>query len=141
MSEPIAGPGETLFETENARFSNEETRKQDEGSFFVPAALSEPSEFLVPAQLMPASAPPKAATVKKGKKHAHSPNKNMMDDYFNEGEQKSRELDRVPSGATKAPLSAPPKAGAPPTATSSPPKAAASVPEASKESAYDSGVD
>jgi hypothetical protein len=87
LSEPVAGPGETLFETENATFSNEESRPLSGGEasqFFVPAVVSEPTDFLVPAQLV---SPPTTHGKKREKKHGHSPNK-MMDDYFMEGEKK-----------------------------------------------------
>ena len=133
LSEPVAGPGETLFETENARFSNEEARPlQGEASqFFVPGATTATpggggSEFLVPAQV---NTPPMGGTParKKGKKHGygHSPNR-MMDDYFEEGEKKSRELDYAPT-AKSTPPPPPPKAGEtprldPPPTTASPGK-------------------
>jgi hypothetical protein len=120
LSEPVAAPGETLFETENARFSNEGPRPlSGGGDYFVPAATSEPGEFLVPAQLV--SPPVGAAPVKKkDKKHGHAPNKNFMDDYFTEGEKKSRELDYAPGAKSTPPP--PPKAGGPPMAAG-PPKA------------------
>jgi hypothetical protein len=118
LSEPVAGPGETLFETENARFSNEEPRllssARDTSHIFVPAAASESTDFLVPAQLT--SAPPPMTTPgKKEKRHGYSPN-NMMDDYFMEGEKKSRELDYVPA-AKSTPPPPPPKSGGLPKAT------------------------
>ncbi len=122
LSEPVAAPGETLFETENARFSNEETRplsSGDSSQFFVPAAASATGDFLLTAQL--ASGPPKSTPVKKkDKKHGHSPNKAFMDDYFTEGEKKSRELDHAPSAKNTPPppppKQGPPKAGGPPKA-------------------------
>lgn len=129
LSEPLAGPGETLFETENARFSNEEIRPLSgaggDSQFFVPAATSEPGEFLVPAQL--AAGPPQGAPArKKEKKHGHSPGNKVLDDYFMEGEKKSRELDYAPS-AKSTPPPPPPKAGGPPMGgpPKGPPKAAA----------------
>ncbi|KAH8676623.1 GRASP55/65 PDZ-like domain-containing protein [Tricladium varicosporioides] len=117
LSEPVAGPGETLFETENARFSNEEIRPLSgagDGQFLVPAA-SDLGEFLVPAQL--AAGPPPTSGLggirkKEKKHHGHSPNK-VLDDYFMEGEKKSRELDHAPS-AKSTPPPPPPKAGGPP---------------------------
>jgi len=138
LSEPLAGPGETLFETENARFSNEEPRPLSgagDGQFFVPAATSDPGEFLVPAQL--AAGPPRATTPakKKERKHGHSPNNKVLDDYFMEGEKKSRELDHVPSAKSTG-VPPPPKAGGPPSADG-PPKAAVEE----TNDANDSGVD
>lgn len=144
LSEPVAGPGETLFEGESARFSNEEHREKmgSEGAssqLFVPAAVAEePGEFLVPAQLAaPASTTPAR---KKEKKHAHNPN-NFMDDYFMEGEKKSRELDHAPSTKTGG-VPPPPKAGGPPRAGT--PKVASPEPSpvpAETKDPYDSGVD
>ncbi len=119
LSEPIAGPGEMLFETENARFSNEEPRPlSGSGEYFIPGDTASPSDFLVPAQLVgppPTSAASTAtgAGRKKERKHGHSPNKVLMDDYFMEGEKKSRELDHAPN-ARVAPPPPPPKAGGPP---------------------------
>ncbi|RDW78112.1 hypothetical protein BP5796_05964 [Coleophoma crateriformis] len=141
LHEPVAAPGETLFETENARFSNEEARPLtdagDASQFFIPAATE--ADFLVPAQM---SAPPIAspAAKKKEKKHGHGPNK-LMDDYFNEGEQKSRELDHAPSVKNTPPP--PPKTGGPPRAGPPPPKAVAAEPGSppAGEEAEDSGVD
>ena len=129
LSEPVAGPGETLFSTdheaENARFSNEDIRSGSSGTaenFFVPAATShEPAEFLVPAQIItpppPSGGPPSA---KKDKRHGHGTGHGklpkgdkLMDDYFKEGEKKSREVDFAPS-AKNTPPPPPPKAKGPP---------------------------
>lgn len=129
LSEPVAGPGETLFETENARFSNEKVRPMsgagDTSQYFVPATPEPAGDFLVPAQTL-ASAPPTGGLGRKKDKkhpHGHSPNKNFMDDYFMEGEKKSRELDHPPS-ARNTPPPPPPKSGGPPK-VGGPPKAAA----------------
>lgn len=119
LSEPVAGPGETLFETENARFSNEEVRpisRGDASQPFVPAAASASTDFLVPAQLS-TPPPPTSAPGKKKEKKPHVTNKNFMDDYFMEGEKKSRELDHAPTrtpGHTPPP---PPKSGPPKAST------------------------
>jgi hypothetical protein len=137
LSEPVAGPGETLFETENARFSNEGAGLEDASSsqFSIPAATSDLTDFLVPADL---ASPPVISTHgrKKDKKHAHSPNK-MMDDYFKEGEIKSRAIDHAPS-AKSTPPPPPPKATAPPNAAV-PPKTDMLVKE--KNDTYDGSVD
>jgi len=128
LSEPVAGPGETLFETENARFSNEESRLTGRDALFVPAAAaSDATDFLVPAEIV---SPPAGHGKKKEKKQGHNPNK-MMDDYFMEGEKKSREVDYAPSVAT--PPAPPPKAGGPPR-TGGPPMS-----PAIEEKADDSG--
>ncbi|QSZ29730.1 hypothetical protein DSL72_004247 [Monilinia vaccinii-corymbosi] len=144
LSEPVVGPGETLFEGESARFSNEEPREMmgSEGAasqLFVPAAVAEkPSEFVVPGQLAAPVTSPQAR--RKVKKHGHN-SSNFMDDYFMEGEKKSRELDHAPT-AKSGGVPPPPKAGGPPRAGT--PKAASpetnTLPTETKDS-YDSGVD
>lgn len=64
-------------------------------------------------------------SVKKDKKHTKAPPKAGkgldMDDYFNEGEKKSRELDYAPSAKSAYALP-PPKAGGPPRSGPAPPK-------------------
>ncbi|KAH8815000.1 GRASP55/65 PDZ-like domain-containing protein, partial [Xylogone sp. PMI_703] len=149
LSEPIAGPGETLFETENASFSNEEPRPlsggRDGSNFFVPAAES--NQFLIPAQI--ATPPPPTGHVahgkKKERKHGHGHGQaNFIDDYFNEGEKKSRELDHAPS-ARRSPAPPPPKSGGPPKAggppkVASPPANVESPPIEEKKATYDSDV-
>ncbi|EKD19214.1 uncharacterized protein L3040_009346 [Drepanopeziza brunnea f. sp. 'multigermtubi'] len=114
LSEPVAGPGEMLFETETARFSNEDMRPGS-GGYLVPGEALAPGDFLVPAQMIAPAVGAAAPARKKEKKHAHIPNKGLMDDYFTEGEQKSRELDHAPK-AMSTPPPPPPKAGGPPKA-------------------------
>ncbi|KAG9233242.1 GRASP55/65 PDZ-like domain-containing protein [Amylocarpus encephaloides] len=123
LSGPLAGPGETLFDTENARFSNEEIRPLSgvaDSQFFVPASeAAEPGDFLVPAQM---AGPPIGSTPgkKKGARHANrSPNR-VLDDYFTEGEKKSRELDHAP-GAKSTPPPPPPRSGEGPPKAGGPP--------------------
>ncbi|KAL8765060.1 MAG: hypothetical protein Q9194_006696 [Teloschistes cf. exilis] len=123
MTEPIAGPGETLFET--ARFSNEEHRplsaqpSQSQSPSLDPPPSSTPdaSTFLVPASMTaPPPPPPQSATspsagppkgVKK-QRNVAAPNM-TFDDYFREGEQKSKEEDYTTSTKGTAPLPPPPK--------------------------------
>lgn len=142
LSGPLAGPGETLFETENARFSNEENRSSSAaggGQFFVPTAVgSEPGNFLVPAQM--GTPPPPASSRKKDKKHGHGHGGNKaLDDYFNEGEKKSRELDHAPSARNTPPP--PPKAGGGPPKAGGPPPPKAEAAAKDTPDANDSGVD
>lgn len=122
LNEPAQAPGETLFET--ARFSNEEPR-----STSTPAG-----DFLVPANLNLSATTPPASIGMGGEKrsarkqrvhHAISPT-GGLDDYFAEGEQKSRELDNAPTPKPTSGLPPPPKAGGPPRATKSPAVEAAS---------------
>jgi len=122
LSEPTQAPGETLFES--ARFSNEESRPspsmQQAGFQPSPAAPQSEPTFLVPAEMSfapppavisPSDGPPKSAR-KARAAHVISPGAGI-DDYFKEGEEKSRELDRgsTPKNAG-AGLPPPPKAGA-----------------------------
>lgn len=138
LSEPVAGPGETLFETETARFSNEEPRLSPSPQLFTPATLPVTGgDFLIPAQLStpppPQGGPPQNTShlpSRKKKAHGASPNK-MMDDYFLEGEKKSRELDYAPSSKGSA-VPPPPKAGGPPK-NGSPVKTESPQPEAEIE--------
>lgn len=132
LSEPVAGPGETLFSTldegEPARFSNEEARPSSgitttDSNFFVPATSASPGDFLVPAQMSTPPPPPTTQSTlpKREKKAAKATGKGLdMDDYFNEGEKKSRELDYAPS-SKKSSAPPPPKAGGPPRSGSATP--------------------
>ena len=127
LSEPPAGPGETLFET--ARFSNEEAGQSSHS----PAMPSQPSpqpptnDFLVPAamDLPPPTAPPVSTSPAplRGARKGRSVGKERsgFDDMFKEGEQKSKEDDYAPS-AKVAPPPPPPKVG------SGPPPARISTP-------------
>lgn len=128
MTEPIAGPGETLFET--ARFSNEERRplstqppSQSPPLHPPSSSATHSSDLLVPASITspPPPAPQPAAIPIAGpqrgaKKPRATAAANMtFDDYFREGEQKSKEEDFAPSSKTAAPPPPPPKsAKAPP---------------------------
>lgn len=126
---PPAAPGETLFET--ARFSNEGARPASTQPQASPLAESLPedpstqqsSNFLIPATM---TSPPPLAPVstsssgppRSARKARHVTSSNQgFDDYFKEGEQKSKEEDFAPS-AKVAPPPPPPKSGIAP-----PPKA------------------
>ena len=139
LNEPPAGPGETLFET--ARFSNEESRSPSAGlrsypsgsSLYKASANQQSSDLLVPATL--ASPPPPPAmgantsgpprTARKARKVV-SPN-SAFDEYFKEGEQKSKEEDFTPAAKSAPPP--PPKMGGPPSAKSPEPEAEAQAEE------------
>ncbi|KAM0329814.1 hypothetical protein ACHAQA_003978 [Verticillium albo-atrum] len=128
LNEPVSAPGEMLFDMEkdsSAQYGTPvapEAVEADGSVGFVPADGAPSEDLLVPAQLVSAGPPVGGATrSKKKERHAHSPNA-LMDDYFKEGEEKSRALDHAPksSGTGVAP---PPKAGAAP-----PPRAASTEP-------------
>ncbi|KAF2766251.1 hypothetical protein EJ03DRAFT_318082 [Teratosphaeria nubilosa] len=113
LEEPTQGPGETLFEV---------SASAADGS-------GEGREFLVPADLPmgegPGGAavppPPPAGKAKKAKAH-HAPAVGL-DDYFAEGEQRSRELDKPSTPKVTGGLPPPPKAGGPMKAASPAPAA------------------
>lgn len=124
LGEPTQGPGETLFESGGG--ANEEVM-----------ASSDPSDFLVPANLQnlgttspingdaPPPPPPPKAGGKVRKPRAHAAGAGGLDDYFAEGEQKSRELEGGRSTPKSGAAGLPPP---PPKAGSGPPKAASPVP-------------
>ena len=125
LSEPPNAPGETMFEA--ARLSNEDARPGSgvpENSTFSPSnnvPLEYNSDFLVPANAQysnpsppPPSggAPPQNLHPRSGRKGRAQPNAALsMDDYFKEGEAKSKELEGNPSSrASNGSVPPPPKA-------------------------------
>ena len=114
LSEPPAGPGETLFET--ARFSNEENRPTSHSPSipYRPTSAQQANDFVVPAAmaLPPPSAPQvsmSSVPLRSGKKPKIAGREMAgFDDMFKEGEQKSKEEDFTPS-AKSAALPPPPK--------------------------------
>ncbi|KAI4233715.1 MAG: hypothetical protein LQ349_004239 [Xanthoria aureola] len=132
MTEPIAGPGETLFET--ARFSNDEhqpppaqLQSQSPPLYPPPSSATQSSDLLVPASIAssippppqsatsPVAGPPRGAK----KLRAVAASNMTFDDYFREGELKSKEEDFAPATKNTAPPPPPPKsAKGPPTAKS-----------------------
>lgn len=125
LTEPPVAPGETLFET--ARFSNEEGRPARQLSPAEAPALddtpTEQSNFLVPASIaLPPPAPSSNTSPghhRMGRKARHAASSNQaFEDYFMEGEQRSKEEDFAPA-VKSTPPPPPPKAGnAPPRAKS-----------------------
>ncbi|KAF1825640.1 uncharacterized protein K489DRAFT_421970 [Dissoconium aciculare CBS 342.82] len=133
---PSQAPGETLFDSTSAPAAG---GQPPEYLSTVAAAVSDPADLLVPANLQftspasPASGglaspPPPSGAGSKARK-ARPAAAVGLDDYFAEGEQKSRELDNAPKAAAGG-VPPPPKAGAGPP----PPRAAASA-AAAKEAA------
>ncbi len=131
MEEPIAAADGTVFEA--ARFSNEEHRPssihtpmQSSTLYPPPASATQSSDILEPAAMTtPPPPPPQSATIpgpSKGttRKPRTAAASNMtFDEYFREGEQKSKEEDFAPSAKSAAPPPPPPKsAKAPPQAKS-----------------------
>ncbi|KAJ9299877.1 hypothetical protein DTO271G3_2761 [Paecilomyces variotii] len=114
LGEEVEGPGEVVFETKDDGFSKQtQAPPVSGGSFLVPATIASPPPLR--------SGTPTSGKSKGGRRHRHaaiSPN-SAFDEYFAEGEQKSREQDYAPS-RTSTPLPPPPKVGAPPRNSDSP---------------------
>lgn len=112
LSEPIAGPGETLFETDSFQNSGENIEPvliQYESENFL--GVQENSSILVPAHLTTLESnliPSK----KREKRHCNAPNTTFINDLLLEGEKKSREIDHAPRPFNNLPPP-PPKAVGP----------------------------
>jgi hypothetical protein len=119
LTEPPQAPGETLFETtgQPAAFNEKSTFDPNAPDGPSPGA---PAEFLVPADMPlsnptpppPAAGGPPLGKAKKARTHAPIAG---LDDYFAEGEQKSKELESTsstpkPSSGLPPPPKGPPKA-------------------------------
>ena len=125
LGEPSTEPGETMFESGDANSAYPVQAGHDDN-----AGQSAPvgGDFLVPANMnfTPGTSPPPPAdgttkappAGKPRKARAHHAPASGLDDYFAEGEQKSRELDggSTPKASSLPPP--PPKAGGPPKAAS-----------------------
>lgn len=114
LTEPPQAPGETLFEAGQPAAFNEKSTFDSNPS---PGA---PADFLVPANMPlsnptpppPASGGPPPGRAKKARAHAPVAG---LDDYFAEGEQKSKEMESgsstpKPSSGLPPPPRGPPKA-------------------------------
>lgn len=125
LEEPPQAPGETLFSTDSASF--DEKRPLSSSSNLPPAAGSAGStEMFVPAIALASKSPPPGAGAGAGAgapppkrkpraHHAHATpggGGDGLDDYFKEGEQKSKEEDHAPKRTGSVPP--PPKVGGPP---------------------------
>lgn len=135
LSEPVEAPGETMFDgghfNEKASYYDPQQAGAGAGTGFAPPSGIDTSNFLtpadqlqgtggggdfvVPAQMAVGTPPPAGnappRSTKKKDRHAHRAPASGIDDYFNEQEQKSRELDRPETTRSKSPLAPPPKAG------------------------------
>lgn len=109
LNEPIDEPGQTLFETENFNLSdNKAFQQNDTTTQFL--GVSNPNDLLIPAQLTSPQVK-KIPTKKREKRHETGAISSFMNDYFLEGEKKSREIDNAPSAKTSMPP--PPRASKP----------------------------
>ena len=113
LIEPPAAPGETLFET--VRLSSDISRPLSSSPSHPPPSSYPPTQsndLLVPASMVaPPPFPTSPVPQRHGRKgrHVASPNR-AFDEYFKEGEQKSKEEDFVPT-AKVVPPPPPPKLG------------------------------
>ena len=116
LSEPVAGPGETLFDHSGAG------QGYDEKANLHFTTVTQPQQFHVPAESGERYGTPEPLhAVPVGTRHLPTRKREKkvtgkglgIDDYFNEGEAKSRELDYVPSKSTGTPPPPPPKMGGP----------------------------
>lgn len=121
LNEPSQAPGETLFESGDDYSQLPVVAEQ--------AVVSPPAggeDFLVPANMDINPSPPPPGTgpppgkAKKQRAHHHVAPAAGLDDYFAEGEQKSREIDKESTSKPDGSLPPPPKGG--------PPKAASPAP-------------
>ncbi|KAJ5584336.1 uncharacterized protein N7459_004136 [Penicillium hispanicum] len=131
LGEEVEGPGEVVFETRGDGSSTEYPQINSIGTTGMTARP--PGDFLVPANM--ASPPPltsqsqtRVTSPPEGRssssRRAGKPRPGgAFDEYFAEGEQKSREQDYAPS-RKGTPLPPPPKAGVSPADSSSPAPAA-----------------
>ncbi|OAX85417.1 hypothetical protein ACJ72_00188 [Emergomyces africanus] len=113
LGEAVEGPGEVVFETkdkEGPSEKNESVPSDGAGShFLVPANMASPPP-LAPSLNNPNL--PAPAPTRHGRKtrHAHHGGNVTFDDYFREGEQRSKEEDFV-SSTHASPIPPPPKTG------------------------------
>ncbi|KAI9775730.1 MAG: hypothetical protein M1839_000932 [Geoglossum umbratile] len=123
LQEPPQAPGETLFES--ARLSHDSNPPSLQPQTTTATANTN-NDFLIPATLhFSPTAPSNPAHIPRGSsnrspgiqaKHKQRVHHNLgsnsaMEDYFREGEQKSREVDYVPETKAGREISPPPKAG------------------------------
>ncbi|KAL4911045.1 GRASP55/65 PDZ-like domain-containing protein [Aspergillus multicolor] len=116
LGEEVEGPGEVVFETRADGVSTPVS--EPSVSSLPPAAAVQPPQFLVPANMSspppwaPAASAPQVSHHGKKRGNARASPHKAFDDYFAEGEQKSKEQDHVPS-RRGTPLPPPPKVGQP----------------------------
>ncbi|KAL1956514.1 hypothetical protein VTO42DRAFT_7077 [Malbranchea cinnamomea] len=110
LGEEVPEPGEVVFETkEGVETEKGQTQPAQ------PPPPPQGGNFLVPADVLSPPPPPKTSPspARHGRRHRHAQAPGVsFDDYFRESEQKSRELDYVPS-RNATPVPPPPKAAGP----------------------------
>ena len=120
LAEPAQAPGEVLFESGDVAAAPVEAGPPQGSAFLVPAEMNPSQGVRSPSpSAAPAGGPPKGRTKKP--RAAHSTARGgALDDYFAEGEQKSREADNAPTLGNAADLPPPPKGSAAKEASASP---------------------
>ncbi|KAF2399890.1 hypothetical protein EJ06DRAFT_477627 [Trichodelitschia bisporula] len=127
LEEPPHAPGETMFETPS---DEKHALSSSPGPvLFSPPSNTQspvpPGEFLVPADMIkPNSRPSSTGPPKRERKvraHNFAVPALEIDEYFKEGEAKSREQDHAPPPKAGSNLPPPPKSGGPPKAAASSP--------------------
>lgn len=114
LSEPIDGPGETLFETGSSQLLNDQFQMNNRVGDHIDGSMAyKESDIIVPAQLTVSQTATTSAK-KRERRRGNDSNTAFIDDYFLEGEKKSREIDYAPNSKTDVPP--------PPTKASGPPK-------------------
>nr|POE99404.1 uncharacterized protein c1d4.02c [Quercus suber] len=127
LIEPSQAPGETLFDSGSggaATLQSSAPPLPPPSSAPAVGAQAQGTDFLVPADLphlaQPSPPPPPPTSSPGGanrpgkKARAHATPGAGLDDYFAEGEQKSREVDNAPKAKPDGGVPPPPKAGAGP---------------------------
>lgn len=128
LGEEVEGPGEVVFETKEDGSFMPLAEQQNQayrgsfgggGHFLVPANMASPPPLLSLEKKPSAASSETKHTARRGRTRHHaamSPN-SAFDEYFAEGEQKSREQDYTPS-RKGTPLPPPPKITSPPSSAS-----------------------
>lgn len=131
LGEEVEGPGEVVFETRDDGTSTPVPNSNSAGvgagatgNFLVPANITAPPPLSSPNRV---TSPPdsRSPASRRKPRPGASPNR-AFDEYFAEGEQKSREQDYAPS-RKGTPLPPPPRVGVPPGESGSPAPAAEAV--------------
>lgn len=120
LGEEVEGPGEVVFETrEDGLEQPRESAASNAapivptGSYLVPANISTPPPLSSPSSTLNSTAPPRSAKSGRRNRHAGISPSRTFDEYFAEGEQKSKEEDFAPS-RKGTPLAPPPRVGSQP---------------------------
>lgn len=118
LNEPPPAPGETMFDASSPNPQEASSQAAPTQSVLNPTdepQLSPSANFLVPASLKMSSPTspngPPASKRGKGRVHHSAAPVDDMDEYFREGEARSKEEDHVPKSKSPAAVPPPPKIG------------------------------